>query len=67
MAITTTVVKFLNVEGSVTLTGDVSVDSLRERFASAFPYVSNATAETAVDGSVKTIVFKENTGDKGII
>jgi hypothetical protein len=65
MAITTTVVKFMNVDGTVTLTGDQSVDVLRERFKGAFGYVTNATADVAVDGSVKTVTFIENTGDKG--
>lgn len=65
MAITSTVVKFMNVEGAVTLNGDFTVDVLRERFKGAFGYVANATADVAVDGAVKTVTFVENTGDKG--
>lgn len=63
--ITTTVVRFLNTEGTVTLNGDFTVDTLRTRFASAFPYVANAEAEVSVDGSVKSITFKEKVADKG--
>jgi hypothetical protein len=65
MAITSTVVKFMNVDGTVTLNGDFTVEVLRERFKGAFGYVTNATADVAVDGSVKTVTFVENTGDKG--
>ena len=64
--INSTVVKFLNVDGTVTLNGDFSVETLRERFKGAFGYVTNATADVQVVGDVKTVSFSESTGDKGL-
>lgn len=64
-AITQTVVKFMNVDGTVTLNGDFTVEVLRERFKGAFGYVTNATADVTVDGTVKSVTFVEATGDKG--
>lgn len=65
MAIQTTVVRFLNTEGTITLSGDFSVETLRSRFSSAFTWISNADAEVTQDGDSKTVVFKERVADKG--
>ena len=65
MATQTTVVKFLNTEGTITLNGDFTVDTLRSRFASAFTWISNAEAEVVQEGTTKTVIFKERVADKG--
>lgn len=65
MAVTKTVVKFVNNDAVVELTGDRTVDALRETFKGAFPYVTNASVQTAISGTTKTITFAERSGDKG--
>lgn len=65
MATQTTVVKFLNTEGTITLNGDFTVDTLRSRFSSAFTWISNAEAEVVQEGTTKTVIFKERVADKG--
>ena len=65
MATQTTIVKFLNTEGTITLSGDFAVDTLRSRFASAFTWISNAEAEVAQEGTTKVVTFKERVADKG--
>ena len=63
--ITKTIIKFQNNDATVELTGDRSVDALRDTFKGAFPYVTNASAVTDISGTVKTITFSERSGDKG--
>lgn len=66
MAISKTVIKFVNNDAIIELTGDRSVDSLRETFKGAFPYVTNGSVTTAVNGTTKTVTFAERSGDKGV-
>lgn len=65
MSIETTTVKFLNTEGTVTLQGDQSIDSLRSRFSAAFTWISNASVDVTQEGNTKIVTFSESTARKG--
>jgi hypothetical protein len=65
MAITKTVVRFLNNNANFEFNEDKTVDFVRSAFSGTFEWLSNAAVTETVEGGTKTITFSERTGTKG--
>ncbi len=65
--VTTTEIKFANVEDLVIMEGDQDADTIKEQFVVFYPYLANCTYNETIDAETgtKTIVFAERLGTKG--
>lgn len=65
MAITKTVVKFLNNNATFEFNEEKTVDYVRNSFSNTFEWLTNAAVSETVADGIKTITFSERTGTKG--
>ncbi len=65
--VTQTIVKFWNVDSTLTFNSDRSVDQIKESFSGAYPWIATAAVAETVEGAVKTITFTQQTSDKGSV
>jgi hypothetical protein len=67
MSVTSTEVKFTNIDDVANFSGDFTGDQLKDQLAELYPFLENCSYTEEVNDDVRTIIFTEKMGTKGLL